>query len=149
MAGVRSLSVAVSTGRVSTVYFIGKEVVGWKQSRTAAKNTQNAARITQAWVRGFKPDIMLCEQSQTASCKGLHAQTVLETIATVFENADGLDIRLPRIQSYQNKYVEAKALAAKYPALADLCPEQPPIWLPEPRNMGYFEALALFDALHN
>ena len=58
-----------------------------------------------------------------------------------------LDIKLPRIQSYQNKYDEAKALVKLYPQTKGLLPKRPPIWMPEPRNMSYFEAVSLVEQL--
>ena len=145
--GLRKVAVAVSTGRVAAVFLKGKNVIGRKMSRTAAQNPQSAARIVQAWITGFKPDHMIVEDPKTALRKGNNAKEILETIATLFDNSDGLDIKLPRIQSYQIKYDEAKALVKLYPPMRKVLPKRPPIWMPEPRNMSYFEALSLAHQL--
>ena len=137
----------MSTGRVAAIFLEGEKVIGWKMSRTAAKNPQSAARIVQAWITGFKPDHMIVEDPKTALRKGNNAKEILDTIATLFENSDGLDIKLPRLQSYQNKYDEAKALVKLYPPMKRILPKRPPIWMPEPRNMSYFEAVSLVEQL--
>jgi hypothetical protein len=140
---LRKLAVAVSTGRVTAVFLECDTVVATKISRCAALSKRNAARIVQAWISGFKPHYLIAEHYATALRKGQNTRAILKTINALFEETDGLDIRLRRTQSYPNKYVEAKALVEKYPEIAHLYVQQPPIWMPEPRNMGYFEALSL------
>ena len=146
-AGLRRLAVAAETGVVAAVFLEDEKVLSWKMSRTAAKNPQSAARIVQTWITRFKPDHMIVEDPKTALRKGNNAKEILVTIATLFENSDGLDIKLPRIKSYQNKYDEAKALVKLYPQMQKVLPKRPPIWMPEPRNMSYFEALSLAHQL--
>ena len=141
------MSVAASTGRVAYVYLENRVPVRWGMSRHAAANTQNTARIVQSWLDDCRPDLMISQKPETAFGKGARTRDILETIGTLFDNAEGLNVRLTRQQSYQNKYEEAKALAATFPALAHLLPAQPPLWLPEPRNMSYFEALSLVEQL--
>lgn len=145
--GIRSLTVAVSTGRIAGVFLEDGRVVGWKMARIKAADAQNAAKVVQAWIKGFTPDHMIIEDTVAASRKGLTAQAAIEAIASVFADADGLDMRLPRVQLYQNKYEEAKVLSQTYPDIARICPVQPPIWIPEPRSMTYFEALSLHAQL--
>lgn len=147
---LRKLSVAVATGRVAAVFLEGDKVVATRMSRTAANDTKNAARIVQSWIDGYEPDHMIAEDPKTALRKGENTKAILETITTIYENGDGLDVCVPRRQSYQNKYIEAKALAKRYPEVAHFLPRaRPPIWMPEPRHMSYFEALALVDELRN
>lgn len=145
---LRKLSVAVSTGRVAAVFIENGELIGWKLSRPAARTPKNAAAVVQSWVTGFAPDLMIVENPQTAFRKGKHTKAILSAIAAVFEAAKGLDIQLSRLQVYQDKYDEARTLAKRYPQIAPLLPPKPPIWRSEPRNMGYYEALALAEQLN-
>lgn len=144
---MRKLAVSVATGRIAGVFLEENTVIATKTSRTAAGSTQNAARIIQSWINGFGPDHLIVEDPKTALRKGNHARALLQTIRALFDKADGLCITLSRVQSYQNKYEEAKALAARYPEIAHLLPQRPPIWRPEPRNMSYFEALSFVEQL--
>lgn len=146
-APYKVLSVTASTGRVAYVYLEDGTPVHWGISRIAAQNTQNAARIVQSWIDDCSPDLMISEDPKSASRKGVRVRSVLGTIADLCEKSDGLNIRLTRTQSYQNKYEEAKALAKTYPQLKWQCPTQPPIWMPEPRKMSYFEALSFVEQI--
>lgn len=141
------LTVAVSTGRIAYVYLENGKPVRWGMSRKAAKSTQNAAQIVKSWIDDFSPDLLISENPETAYRKGAKSRQILETIGELFEAADGLNVRLARVQSYQTKFQEAKALAQTYPELKHLCPLQPPIWMPEPRNVSYFEALSFVEQL--
>ena len=142
---LRRLAVAVATGRIAAVFFENQTLIGWAMSRHAYRNPETAAAVVGGWIDGFVPDHLIMENPSQARRKGTQTQAILATIATVFAKADGLDIQLARQQQYPNKYLEAAALAKRYPVIAALCPSQPPIWLPEPRSMSYFEALALAD----
>ena len=141
------LAVAVSTGRVAYVYLEDGVPQHWGMSRKAAKSTQNAARIVQSWIDDCSPDLLISEHPETAFSKGAQTRSILGAIGDLFDKADGLNIRLTRVQSYQNKFEEAKVLARGYPELQHLCPLQPPLWMPEPRNISYFEALSFVAQL--
>lgn len=143
----RVLSVSVATGRIAYVYLELGKPVRWGMSRKAAKSTQNAARIVQSWIDDCGPDLLISENPKTACRKGARSRAILETIGDVFEETEGLNVRLTRVQPYHNKFEEAKVLARKYPALKPLCPLQPPLWMPEPRNVSYFEAMSFVDQL--
>lgn len=148
MARIASiLAVGASTGRVGFVYLEDGKCVKWRMSRQAAKSTQNAARVVQSWIDDLSPDLLISEKPETACRKGARTKSILETIGTLFDKADGLNVRLTRHQSYQNKFEEAKALARTYPELKHLCPLQPPLWMPEPRCMTYFEALSFVEQI--
>jgi len=148
MAGIASvLVVSVATGRIAYVYLENGRPKKWGMSRKAAKSTQNAARIVQSWIDDLSPDLLISENDRAASRKGAHSRYILETIGELFDNADGLYVRLTRHQAYQNKFEEAKVLARKYPELKHLRPLQPPFWMPEPRRVSYFEALSFVEQL--
>ena len=105
------------------------------------------ARGVQSWIDDCIPDLVISEDPRAASHKGVHTRTLLEVIGDLFDRADGLNVRLTRVQSYQTKFEEAKALARVYPELKHLCPLQPPFWMPEPRSVSYFEALSFVEQL--
>lgn len=56
---------------------------------------------------------------------------------------EALNVEVIRQQQHANMYEEAAVLAKHYPQLRPWLPKQPPIWMPEPRNTVYFEALAM------
>jgi len=141
------LAISIATGRIAYVYLEKGRPVRWGMSRKATKSMQNAARIVQSWVDDCAPDLLISEDPATASHKGIHTRTLLEAIGDLFDLADGLNIRLTRVQSYQNKFEEAKALARVHPELKHLCPLQPQFWMPEPRSVSYFEALSFVEQL--
>jgi len=144
---MRRVAVSVATGRVSAVFFEDGDLIGWCRSAEAHTCIPKAKAITQRWVAGFGPDQMLTEDRSSMCRKGPQSQDVTEAIADTFAEADGLDLRVRRVQQYENKYDEAAALAKRYPAAQSILPSRPPLWLPEPRNMGYFEALSLIAAI--
>jgi len=142
----RTLSVAVSTGRMAAVFLEDNTVVAWRMSQKAAQNTEDGAAILKSWLEDFEPDLTISEDHR-ASRKGVCAKATLETVERVLEAHDGLHVLLPRRQVYQDKYEEANALAKRYPQVRKLLPTKPPIWLPEPRRMSYFEALSFVEQL--
>lgn len=141
----RVLAVAVATGRIACVFLIDGQLKDWRQSRIAALNTKTATRVVQSWIDDLGPDLLISEHPDTAHRKGRRAKAILQTIGEVFDAAEGLNVQLARTQGYQNKYEEAKALIKKYPELLPWLPLKPPIWLPEPRQTMYFEALSLVE----
>lgn len=143
----RTLAVAVATKRIAGVFLENGQVVGWRMSRKATKNPKDAAMLMKSWIDDFDPDLMISEEHR-ASRKGDHAKVLLETIGDVFDKAEGLNVRLPRVQVYQDKYEEAKILAEQYPKIAALLPKKPPIWKAEPFEVSYFEALSLVEQLN-
>jgi hypothetical protein len=141
------LSVAVSTGRVAYVYLEDHVPRRWGMSRKAAKDPCTAARIVGSWVDDLAPDLLVSENPERANRKGFGVRAILEVIGEVFEQAAGLNMCLTRVQPFENKFEEAQVLVRRYPMLKHLCPQKPPIWMPEPRNISYFEALSFAEQL--
>ncbi|MEM7241535.1 MAG: hypothetical protein AAF429_05070 [Pseudomonadota bacterium] len=142
----RTLAFAASTKRIVAVFLEDTKVVGWRLSRKAARNPKDAAACLKSWIDDFEPDLMISEDP-VASHKGDHVKTLLETIGLMCDQADGLNVRLPRRQVYHDKYEEAKVLADKYPQLRTLVPRKPAIWNSEPHDISYFEALSYVEHL--
>jgi len=144
---LRRVGVAVSTGRVSSVFLEGRRVVGWYRSTDAYNSPETARQVVRRWLPGFRADQALIADTASSTVKGPRSRCLIEAIAEEMADAPCLDLRVRRTQRHANKYDEAAALARRYPPMASILPKPPPIWLPEPRNMGYFEALALVDAV--
>ena len=142
----RTLAIASSTRRIVGVFLENNKVVGWRLSRKAARDPKNAAECIKSWIDDFEPDLLISEDP-AASRKGDHVKTLLETIGRICDQADGLNVRLPRKQVYHDKYEEAKVLAKRYPQLRIVLPAKPPIWNSEPHAISYFEALAFVEQL--
>ncbi len=143
------LAVAAATGRVAAVYVEDRHVIDQRMSRTAAKSPDNARRIVRGWLDSFNPDLVITEDPRTTSRKGSHIKTILSSIDDLFEASEALNIRTVRNRNFKNKYEQAQALVKRYPEMKAKLPSKPPVWMPEPRNMTYFEALALLDQTVN
>ena len=142
----RTLALASSTRRIAGVFLEDQKVVGWRLSRKAARNPKDAAVCLKSWINDFEPDLLISEDP-AASRKGDHVKTLLETIGQTCDQADGLNVLLPRKQVYHDKYEEAKVLAKRYPHLRILLPKKPSIWNSEPHAISYFEALSFVEQL--
>ena len=145
---MRRLAVSVATGRVSAVFFENGQLLGWCRSAKAFGDVGAAKQMAQNWIAGFGPQQLVTEDAISIARKGSQSQRITEAIAHAFADADCLDVRVRRIQRHENKYEEAAVLAEQFPPAQSILPKRPPIWLPEPRNMGYFEALALVAELN-
>ena len=143
MARLRVLAIAAATGRIGYVFFIGDTLKQWALSVKASTSPELAAKQGAQWIDKLKPDVVITEKIGVLSRKGLLTKQLIAAIATVAENTYLNDIVVPRMQNFQNKYEEVKALVKLYPELLPWAPQKPPIWESEPRNMIYFEALAL------
>lgn len=140
---MRRLSVSVSTGRISAVFFEDQTLIGWRRSTETFANVRQARTLAERWIKGFGPDQLITESDKSVARKGPQSQCITKAIASTFASASGLDIRVCRTQRYENKYLEAQTLAERFAAAQSILPKPPPLWLPEPRDMGYFEAMAL------
>ena len=87
----------------------------------------------------------MTEDVHSVARKGSQSRLITTVIAKVFEDASGIDMRVRRVNAFTNKFEDAEDLSRRYPEALPLLPKRPPIWLPEPRDMGYFDALALVD----
>lgn len=137
----------MATGRVAAVFLEDDHLLGWCRSTTAFGNEGRAAHQMVSWIQGFGPHVVLIEDAQSGARKGRQSRRVTEALAGVCAEANCLDLRVRRTQGHANKYLEAEALAKRFPEAKSILPKKPPIWLPEPRNMSYFEALSLIVAM--
>lgn len=143
---LRVLAITAATGRVGYVFFIGDELKDWHISRKASKNTKEVRGFACKWISSFAPDILITEVTDSHSRKGQHSKRLIRSVVAVAKQANIEVISLPKIKTHKNKFEAAKALVEKYPQIKEQLPEQPKIWMPEPRNVTLFEALALVQS---
>ncbi len=142
MSALRILSIAAGTGRIGYVFFVGKKMKSWGISRKASSSPQLAAKKTRQWIKILGPDVVVSEKITKTSTKGRKTKTLIAAIAQVASRHELLDVSVRRDQQYDNKYIEANALAGEVPEIKPWLPKKPRIWETESRNMVYFEALA-------
>ncbi len=91
----------------------------------------------------FQPEVAVTEKLSARCRKRGRTLALIPAINEAAREAGALTVSVERVQRHKDKYAEARALARRFPDLSDQVPETPPIWLPEPRPMIIFEALAL------
>lgn len=143
MARLKVLAIAVATGRIGYVFFDGGILMDWKMSKKASKSPEEARTYATKLIAFFKPDVVVTEKIAKHSRKGDHAKDLTGIIANVAENHELLDVSVPRLQAFKNKYEEARELVLRFPDLRPRLPKEPRIWQSEPFGTIYFEALAL------
>ena len=137
------LSIAVATGRIGYVFMIGDRLRDWGLSRKASRSCLAAAEQAQRWINDLRPDVVVTEKLGNVTRKGKKARELIAAVARVADHNYLLDVAVERSQRFANKYLEAKALAERFPDLLPWVPKKRRIWEPESRNCTYFEALAL------
>ena len=139
----RALAIAAASGRVGYVLLEDMRPELWGLSRKASRGAVDASEVAANWIERIRPDLVVTEKILAGSAKGPKTRDIIAAITAVAELADVLDLQVARHQAYPSKYDEAKALAADFPELAHLLPDERKPWQSEPRTMIYFEALAL------
>lgn len=139
----RVLAVAAKCGRIGCVFLDDGELVHWDISETGAASTDAAAEKLHEWLETYQPDCLISENPDTASRKAGKQIPILRTFAQIGEEQSLLNMIVPRHLTYPNLYVEAESLAEQFPDLKPCVPAKPQIWHNEPRQLVYFEALAL------
>ena len=143
----RLLAVAAGFGRVGYAFFIDGVLCDWSVSRTAGTNPARATARAEAWFKKLRPEIVVTERMGSHCRKGTRARAVIRAVADAAAKAQLYDVSVSRRRSYANKHAEAASLAERFPELAPSLPRKRRPWDAEPRNMIYFEALALAVAV--
>ena len=143
----RTLAIAAASGRVGFILMRGNTPVDWGMSRKASSSPKALYKVMTQWIEKLQPDMIVSELAYSSTHKGARTHKLLEAANKQADEASCLNVTVIRKQQYGNKYIEAAALAKCYPTLEPWLPEKPPAWLPEPRAMIYFEALALIEAI--
>ena len=137
------LAIAVATGRIGYVYFQDGRPQHWGIARKASKAPELATVQAAKWFATFRPKVVVTEKITDKCRKGRTARAVIEAIAATASEHELFDIAVPRERTYRNKYLEADAIADRFPEILPWLPQRPRLWEPEPGNMIYFEAVAL------
>jgi hypothetical protein len=137
------LSIAARSGRIAYVFFDGSELKAWSTSRKGSKNARTASAVVGGWIAEFVPDIIIVEDYRTATRKGRNTKAIIRAIENVAKNTSAGICVVDRKQMFKNNIDEARQFAQQYPELKAWVPDRPKLWESEPRNIIYFEALAL------
>ena len=99
--------------------------------------------VVGGWIAQFVPDIIIVEDYRTATRKGRNTKSIIRAIENVAKNTSAGICVVDRKQMFKNNIDEARQFAQQYPELKAWVPDRPKLWESEPRNIIYFEALAL------
>ena len=95
------------------------------------------------WITYYAPEMVVLEEIPADTRKGAYTQSLLLAIESAANNVNVEHVRIARPASGPNKYADAAELAAEFPQIASWLPHPRRLWETEPRNVIYFEALAL------
>ena len=139
----RLLGIAASHGKIGFAYLVDGELMDWGLSAKASRSFEEAFKRVTAWTVYYRPDIVVTERVEEQSRKGAHTRLLIRAAESAANNAraDYIEMILPL--DGKNKYEAAAALAAEFPQIEPWLPRKRRAWEPEPRNIIYFEALAL------
>ena len=137
------LALAVRASRVGYVYLVDGKATDWHLSEQASKSPAMTKRRMSEWLRQFKPDVVVLEDHRTATRKSGKNRAIIKALLRTAQKHNTKVVELRREQHYPNRYDEARELAELFPELAAWRPDKPEPWVREPRNLVYFECLAL------
>lgn len=137
----RVLAIAARTKRVGCVHLVDGKLVDWGYAEI--DTVEEAVAKLYGWLETYKPNCLISENPETAFRKSGMQIPVLQAFVEIGKDQPVLNILLTRKKTHKNLYLEAESLAEKFPDITSRVPNKPPIWLPEHRNLVYFDALAL------
>ena len=138
----RVLAIAAASGRVGHVFFSGGRLRHWSTSRKASQDGVSAVEVVQTWINRLKPNVVVTE-ALDGSRKGARAKAVTAAIGRIAAQNFLLDITVERVRRFENKYLEAQALADEFPEIGIWLPKARRFWETEPRSAIYIDALVL------
>ena len=138
----RILVLAARYGRIAYVYIKNGQPKDWALSCKGYRTGRNAAALAGNWIAKFDPDVVIIEDPATIKRKGRNTRSRLRSMLRVAERSSAMVAKAERVQNHKNAYLEAKALAETYPQIAGKLPQRR-FFDTEPRNLVFFEALAL------
>ncbi|EHK57089.1 hypothetical protein [Allomesorhizobium alhagi] len=143
MRARRILAIAAASGKVGFVYFSGGDLHDWGLSAKASRGIDQAFNQAKAWLTYYRPDLLIIEYVDEGTRKGKHTRSLIEAVKGAANELNINCVGVVRRSRFPNKYVEAAALVQEFPQIEPWLPKPRKIWEPEPRNIIYFEALAL------
>jgi hypothetical protein len=139
----RVLGFAVGSGKIGFAYLVDGELMDWRLSIKASRSFDKAFRQALDWITYYAPEMVVLEEIPADTRKGAYTQSLLLAIESAANNVNVEHVRIARPASGPNKYADAAELAAEFPQIASWLPHPRRLWETEPRNVIYFEALAL------
>lgn len=143
----RLLAVAAGFGRVGYVFLINNGLTDWGVSRAAGAGPVEAAAQAMSWFEKLRPEVVVTERFDDASRKRQRSRDIVQAIADAAAQAQLYDVSVRRRRPFPTKHDEAEALARRFPEIASWLPRRRRPWDAEPKNLIYFEALALAVAV--
>lgn len=138
------MAIAVRSTGVAAAIFSGDELLTARVSASAAKQGYAKTKTVVAqWLQRYRPDHLVLEDHKTATRKAKRQRHALRHLPAFARRHPCSVSVIERKRQYENLYVEATALAKRFPILQDRVPRKPHIWESEPHFVPVFEAVAL------
>ena len=137
------LSIAAATGKIGYVFLIDGEPYDWGVSPKASTSPKLAHQHVAEWIDYYQPQLLITERIDPSSRKKDVSRALVNAIWKAAQDAEMKWACVDRIQTYQNKYIEAEALAARFPEFKEWLPKTRRLWESEPRRTIIFEALSM------
>ncbi|WP_417519742.1 hypothetical protein [Minwuia sp.] len=134
---------AISTQGLATVCLSGATLKHWQLSRALLADHQKARSGLRLLALRFEIDAFVIENPFDHCRKGLKSRSLMQVLIQTVEDEAFHVIRLRRLRLYQNRLAEARAMAFRFPPIAPHCPKPWPPRTNPPRDILYFEALAM------
>ncbi|WP_211051164.1 hypothetical protein [Parasphingorhabdus halotolerans] len=115
-------------------------------SITASKDAKKASNFADTLIRDYCPNVVVTQKLNEKCRKGPKSQQLIAVIVEKATQHPVLDVAVERPRRYDNKYLEAEALVARFPELTPWQPKREKCWDREPRHTVIFEALAMAEA---
>ncbi len=120
-------------------------VARWTTSEKGARSAVEATTKLRYWVDTFGPQILVTENPDAASRKRGRQRDILKAFLAVGDDLPLRNLVVQRRRRHRNIYLEAASAAVRFPELAAVLPEKPPIWRKEPYRLVISEALILLQ----
>ena len=140
----KCVAVAASYGKVGLVCLAGTELLDWKISVAASKSVDAAFAQATRWLQYYRPDVVIVEAFTEQSQKGRNTGAIIEATMAASREFGISPLEITPIKRFKNKYIAAGAVAKRYPQLRPWLPKKREYYEHEPRNIIYFEAMALW-----
>jgi hypothetical protein len=137
------LSVAAATGKVGYVFLTDGKPYDWGVSLKASRSPRLAYKHVTEWIDYYRPQLLITERITSQSRKQEVSRALVNAIMKAAQDANIKWACADRVQTYQNKYVEAEVLVARFPELKAWLPKPRRLWESEPRRIIIFEALSM------
>jgi len=135
--------ISVHHNRIGFCFFIGEQPMDWQLAYRASKSPAHAQARVKAWLKFYKPDMVLTEDLAGSQRKGLKAQGLILAIKEAVVEKGVEHRETLRNQPFANKYDQIDYLCERFPQMKAVQPEKRKIYDAEPSYITLFEALAM------